>query len=80
MDTTEAMRETWRRSGLTSRAISEAMGRAPSWLSATLAKPRTSEAATVAALARVCGCELCIVPRDDVPQSAIVIDPPEGSR
>ena len=80
MDTTEAMRETWRRSALTSRAISEAMGRAPSWLSATLAKPRTSEAATVAALARVCGGELCIVPRDDVPQSAIGIDPPEGSR
>lgn len=77
MDTTGAMREAWQRSGLTSRAVSEAMGRSPSWLSATLARPRTSEASTVAELADVCGYRLALVPgREALPPGSIVIDPP----
>ena len=77
MNTNNAMRTVVRESGLSMRRVSELMGRSSSWLGATLQRPGSSEAATVARLASVCGYKLALVPRDSVPDSAIVIDPGE---
>jgi len=75
MQTTDAMRAVVARAGLSSRAASVACGRSPSWLSVALARPRTCEAATVALLGRACGHTLALVPTEELPPSAIVIDP-----
>ncbi len=77
MDTNEVMRGMLAASGLSMRAASLALGRSASWLSNTLARPGGSEAATVAALAEVCGYRLALVPlAEDLPAGALVIDPP----
>ena len=76
VDTHEAMRSMVARAGLSMRAASIEMGRSPTWLSTTLGRPGSSEAATVAELARVCGYSLALVPPADLPPSAIEIDPP----
>ncbi len=76
MDTNDAMRALVARSGLSMRAVSMDMGRSPTWLSTTLGRDGSSEAAIVAELADVCGYSLVLVPSRDVPPGAIVIDPP----
>ena len=52
------------------------MGRSPNWLASTTGKPGSSEAATVAELAEVCGYKLAAIPAEDLPGTALVIDPP----
>ncbi len=76
MDTNNAMRSMIDAAGLSARRASLDMGRSPAWLSNTLARPGSSTAETLAALAAVCGYRLCAVPAADVPPSALVIDPP----
>ena len=76
LDTNEAMRALVARSGLSMRAASLEMGRSPTWLSTTVGREGSSEAAIVAELADVCGYSLVLVPSREVPQGAIVIDPP----
>ena len=80
MDTNDVMHGMIDRAGLSMRGASLAMGRSPAWLSNTLARPGSSEAATIAALADVCGYTLCAVPHADVPPGALVIDPAGGRR
>ena len=75
METNDAMRAMVARSGLTSRGVSVAAGRSPSWLSATLARPGDSAAGVLAAIAAPCGYALALVPSDRVPGGALVIDP-----
>lgn len=60
--------------GLSMRAASVASGRSPEWLSATLARGTSPTLPVVASLADPCGYVLALVPVDDVPPSAIVID------
>ena len=77
MDTNEAMRALIDGAGLSARGASLAMGRSDNWLSATLARPGGSKAATVAELAGVCGYTLALVPvAATLPPGSIVIDPP----
>lgn len=80
MDSCEAMREIVGRSGMSYRAVSEAMGHYPTWLSSTLHKDVSSKADTLARLCDVCGYSLAAMPRADVPEGAIVIDPAEGAQ
>ncbi len=76
MDTNDVMRAMVSHAGLSSRAASAALGRSPSWLSATLARPGSSEAATVAQLADACGYVLAAVPAGaPLPPGSMVIDP-----
>ena len=75
MDTNSVMQEMTRSAGLTMKQASLDMGRSANWLSSTLSRPGGSEAATVASLAEVCGYALAAVPVDDLPPSALVIDP-----
>lgn len=77
MDTKDAMKAIVSESGYSMRRASELMGRSPNWLANTLARSGSSEAATVAELAEVCGYRLALVPCSDVPPSAFVIDPAE---
>ena len=77
MDTNEAMRALIDGAGFSARGASLAMGRSDNWLSATLARPGGSKAATVAELAGVCGYKLALVPSGAaLPSGSIVIDPP----
>lgn len=78
MDTNDAMRAMVGRAGLSLRGASLALGKSPAWLANTLARPGSSEAVTVAAVADLAGYALCAVPRGSVPPGAIVIDPPPG--
>lgn len=77
MNTKDAMKTVVCDAGYSLRRASELMGRSPNWLANTLARSGSSEAATVAELAQVCGYRLALVPAGDVPASALVIDPPE---
>ena len=76
MNTNDAMRTVVKNAGISMRAASERMGRSPNWLGATLARSGSSEASTLAALGDVCGYALALVPLDEVPEGAIVIDAP----
>ena len=78
MDTNGAILCMIKQAKKSKRGISLELGKSPTWLSATLARPGSSEATTVAAIADACGYSLALVPPSDVPPSAIVIDPPEG--
>ena len=80
MDSCDAMREIVARSGMSYRAVSEGMGHYPTWLSSTLHKNVSSKADTLASLCDVCGYALAAMPRADVPDGAIVIDPAEGAQ
>lgn len=83
VNTLEAIAALIERDGSSRRAVSERMGRSPSFITATESQARRkagdAHAGTLAALAKACGHELAIVPRDDLPPSALVIDPPEGN-
>lgn len=75
MDTNNAMRSMIDAAGLSARRASLDMGRAPAWLSNTLARPGSSTADTIASLAAVCGYVLALVPSDqDLPSGSLVID------
>lgn len=76
MNTNELMKALINKKGLSMRGASLALGRSPNWLASTTGKPGSSEAATVAELAEICGYKLAAIPADDVPDSALVIDPP----
>lgn len=76
MDTNNAIRAVVKRSGMSLRAASTAMGKSVNYICATLARPGSVEAASLASLAAVCGHAVCLVPLEDVPPSALVIDPP----
>ncbi len=75
MDTNAAMREVVARAGLSHEGACALMGRSPSWLSATLARPGSSTASVLAELADVCGYTLALIPATLMPDEAIVIDP-----
>lgn len=79
MNTNDAMRTIVSNAGLSMRAASERMGRSPNWLGATLARSGSSEAGTLAELAAACGYALALVPLGELPEGAIVVDPPEES-
>lgn len=80
MDTLSAVNSVIRDSGLTSRRVSQMMGKSESYMSAAIAQSKRKgggfNSATLAELADVCGYKLALVPRDRVPESAVVIDPP----
>ena len=75
MNSTDAMRAVVAHAGFTSRAASAAVGRSPSWLSATLAQCCDTKASTLAQVGAACGYTLALVPSGAVPPGAITIDP-----
>ena len=77
MNTNNAVRNAIKSAGMTLDGVSLAMGKSKNWLSSTLAHTESSKASTVAQIGGVTGHALALVPREDLPASAIVIDPPK---
>ena len=81
MHTTEAIRAMIRRSGKSARAISISMKRSETFVSSSLNQAERMNAdmnaSTVAGIAAACGYALALVPVDQVPEGAVVIDAPE---
>lgn len=79
MNTEQAMRAAVEQAGMSMNKVSRAMGRNDNFLSATLSRGSTPKADTLAAMLEVCGYRLAAVPYADVPDTALVIDPPESA-
>ena len=81
MNTLEAMTAIIDASGESRRTLSERMGRSPNYLASVIEQSQRKggnvNSATLAALADVAGYSLAAVPADDLPPSALVIDPSE---
>ena len=60
--------------GNSARGVSAAIGRGPTFLSATFIHARAMQTDTLAAIAAVCGYELVLRPRDGADGEAFVID------
>lgn len=72
-------------SGFKASEVSRELGRVPGWLSSVLYKSRRDcggmTTGTVAAVARVCGYRLALIPEwESIPPDSFVIDPPSMDR
>lgn len=56
--------------------IGPKMGKGANYFSAVKSRGSVPRCDTMAAMADVCGYKLALIPRDKVPPSAVVIDPP----
>ena len=74
MNAHEAVKSVLRVTGTSGRSASKAIGRGPTYISATLNKPRAMQSNTLAAIAAVCGYELVLRPRGGADGEAFVID------
>lgn len=72
MTSVDAMRAVVERSAMSQASISQAMGRAPSYVSVLLSKPSDLRGGTMASLANVCGCELVVVDRATGERVAVI--------
>ena len=81
MNTTEAARAIVRASGKSLRAISLDMNRSETYVSSAIGQAERMQAdlnaSTVASIAAACGYALALVPVDELPEGAVVIDAPE---
>ena len=76
MQAIDAVKAAAAAAGVPTTHIGPAMGKATTYVATSSAKGTTPRADTLAAMLDVCGYVLAAVPADDVPPSAIVIDPP----
>lgn len=70
----EALKEASDKSGVPMYKIGPAMGRPASYVSTGMARGSSPRCDTMAKMAGVCGYALALVPLDDLPDSALVID------
>lgn len=75
MESSEVINKAIACAGISGYELSRRMGRAPSYVSATFGRGSVPRADVLAAMLAPCGYTLCAVPNDDVPSSALVIDP-----
>lgn len=64
MDAMDALRTIIADSGLTHRQIARRLNKYDTYVSQTLSRATTPHADTLASIARACGYDLCLVPRD----------------
>lgn len=74
MEAWKAVEEAGRRQGLSAYAISKSMGKTQGYIANAKARGTSPTAATLEGAARACGYRLCIVPADELPDSAIEIE------
>lgn len=80
MNANEAIREMIDRSGLSQRAVSMELGHSPNWVNSTLQTTGSSTCNTMAAIGRVTGYKLVLVPEDSpLPVGSLVIEPPSDN-
>lgn len=70
VDATEAMRAIIEGSGKSGRQVAREIGRSDSFVSSSLAQGVCPRADTLARVARACGYELALVPRDETDKLA----------
>lgn len=75
MDAMDAVREAAALSGIPVTHIGTAMGKRPNYINVAIARGRSPQADTLAAMLKPCGYVLAAMPAEDVPRSALVIDP-----
>lgn len=77
----EAVKEAANNKGIPLTRVSTGMGRPSNYIHTGMARGSTPKADTLAAMLDVCGYALAAVPLEDVPPTALRIDPPkdEGS-
>ena len=76
MESMDALRIAASRSDTSITSIGASMGKSDSYVSATASRGSVPRCDTMAAMADVCGYRLALVPRGDLPDTALVIDPP----
>lgn len=79
MDSYEAVKKAAENSGISTNSIGRALGKADSYVASGATRGSTPKADTLAAMLGVCGYSLAAIPHADVPDSALVIDPPESA-
>lgn len=78
MNAYEAVKRAAENKGISTNSIGRALGRADSYVASGATRGSTPKADTLAAMLDVCGYKLAAMPSDDVPGSALVIDPPDA--
>lgn len=78
MDFDQASRIMAASAGLSLRAVSQAAGRSAGYLPSVLSRGSVPSLEVAAELAKPCGYSLAYIPADDLPASALVIDPPDS--
>ena len=76
MQAIDAVKAAAAAAGVPTTHIGPAMGKGAPYVASTATRGSVPRADTLAAMLQVCGYVLAAVPADDVPPSAIVIDPP----
>lgn len=76
MNTNDAIKQVASNAGMSMIGVSKAMGRNDNYMSVTLSRGSVPQADTLAAMLDVCGYSLAAIPHADVPDTALVIDPP----
>lgn len=76
MDSVAAVREMLAGAGLTPYRVSVDAGRSAGWLGAALSQSARLSIDTIVIAAQACNYALALVPADEVPSSALVIDAP----
>lgn len=80
MEALEAVKGAAASSGTPVTHIGPAMGKRPNYINVAINRGRSPQADTLAAMLAPCGYKLAAVPADDLPASALVIDPAEGKQ
>ena len=79
MDAYEAVKRAAENNGISTNSIGRALGKADSYVASGATRGSTPKADTLAAMLEVCGYSLAAIPHADVPDTALVIDPPDGA-
>lgn len=75
MKAIDALKEAANSSGIPVAHIGLKLGRRPNYVSGIATRGSTPQANTLASMLSVCGYVLAALPADQVPESALVIDP-----
>lgn len=78
MQAYDALKHAAKEAGVPLTHIGPAMGKPSTYVNNGITRGSSPQCNTMAAMLDVCGYKLAAVPHADVPDSALVIDPPEG--
>lgn len=80
MNAYKAVKEAATNKRISTNAVSRALGKADSYISSGITRGSTPKADTLAAMLEVCGYKLAAIPAEDLPDTALVIDPPSKEK
>lgn len=75
MQAYEALRKAAKDAGIPLTHIGPAMGKPSTYVNNGITRGSSPQCNTMASMLDVCGYKLAAIPKDDVPDSALVIDP-----